>query len=124
MNLQTEGRSLIALCTAFLLAQPMQMSAQAQSSLEATVIDNAIRNNALPGKGREVLASLKKWMGPYQSVRKESKGYSAIFQNGTLPIQALEVGQVGVGCPVTKLPLSKAPNNVREIFSKCPNLKP
>jgi hypothetical protein len=124
MNLQIKNRAAMVLGTVFLLAQPMQMTVQAQSSLEATVIDNAIRNDALPGKGKEVLVSLKKWMGPYQSVRKESKGYSAIFQDGTLPIQMVEVGKVGVGCPVTKLSLSKAPNNVREVFSKCPNLKP
>jgi hypothetical protein len=119
------GVSYLAL---LLLLLPMQIAAQAQPSLEATAIDKTIRSNAMPGKAGEILGGLKKWMGPYQRLREEGdSSYSVIFDRSSLPIElsgGLIGGKLGVGCPITKLSLSSAPSNVKETFSKCPNLKP
>jgi hypothetical protein len=111
-----------------LLLYSIQIPAKAQPSLEAIAIDKTIRSNAMPGKIGEVFGDLKQWMGPYQELReKGSSNYFVIFDHGSLPIKltgGLIGGSLGVGCPVTKLPLSSAPSSVKEIFSKCPKLKP
>ncbi len=106
----------------FSLGQPM---AFAQPSIEST-IDSSIRNNSIPGASKEsnaVIVGLKKWMGPYQALKKSDDGYSASFQKGSLPIKVSLQG-VNVGCPKTSVPLSAAPANVQKVFAKCPNLKP
>jgi hypothetical protein len=127
MNRQFTYWAAIASYTLLVLLQPMQRAAQAEPSLEAVAIDQAIRSNAMPGSISEMFASLKTWMGSYQKLREEGDSrYSMVFERGSLPIQlsgGLIGGKLGVGCPVTKLPLRAAPRNVRETFSKCPNLK-
>jgi hypothetical protein len=106
----------------YLLSQPI---ASAQPSIE-NAIDSALRNNSIPGASKEsnaVIVSLKKWMGPYQKLEKAANGYSATFKQGSLPIEVSFQG-VGVGCPRTSIPLSKAPDNIKKTFGRCTNLTP
>jgi hypothetical protein len=110
-----------------LLGSSMQLTTQAQPSFEGT-IDQAFKNNSFPGageQGRELIVGIKQWIGPYKKAQKNKKddNYLAIFDRGSLPIKVSGLASVGVGCPVTKLPLSKAPSNIQKAFAKCPNLK-
>ncbi len=120
-------RSAMFLSTAFLLLQPLVATTQANEST-AAAIDKALRTNVIPtdkdGKYKKQLLSLKKWIGPYESVKEDEEGiYQAQFKNGVLPIKAGLTG-VNVGCVRTEIPLSKAPSNIRPMFEKCPDLKP
>jgi hypothetical protein len=122
MNFQKAYQSALVVCAALLLTQPVALALSASEKL----VDSALRNNSVPGGSSEsnaMIVSLKEWIGPYKKLRKNGKDYLAVFAQGTLPMQISEKS-VGIGCPNTAVPLSKAPSNIRQVFAKCPNLKP
>jgi hypothetical protein len=122
MNFQKAYQSALVVCAAILLTQPVAL---AQSAAEKS-IDSALRNSSVPGGNSEsnaMITSLKEWMGPYKQLRKNGKDYLAVFDRGTLPMK-ISGNAVGIGCPNTAVPLSKAPTNIRKAFAQCPNLKP
>jgi hypothetical protein len=126
-NLQNTHQILRGLGIVLFLSPLLPLTAQAQTSFEGA-IDRAFSTESFPGANeqqKQFIVSMKKWIGPYQKARVGNKkgNYIAVFNRGYLPIQISGLLQVGVGCPVTKLSLSKAPSNIKEAFLKCPNLK-
>jgi hypothetical protein len=104
-------------------------NAQAQVAAQAA-IDRSFRTNVgSNGKPNPLFVSLKQWLGNYQKVRKQDETtYVGIFERGSLPLEVNfktdgSIENYGVGCPVTKLPLSQAHPDLQKIFSNCPNLK-
>ncbi|WP_309730401.1 hypothetical protein [Chamaesiphon sp. OTE_75_metabat_556] len=104
-------------------------NAQAQVAAQAAV-DRSFRTNVgSNGKPNPLFVSLKQWLGNYQKVRKQDETtYVGIFERGSLPLEVNfktdgSIENYGVGCPVTKLPLSQAHSDLQKIFSNCPNLK-
>jgi hypothetical protein len=102
---------------------------QAQVAAQAA-IDRSFRTNVgSNGKPNPLFVSLKQWLGNYQKVRKQDETtYVGIFERGSLPLEVNfktdgSIENYGVGCPVTKLPLSQAHPDLQKIFSNCPNLK-
>jgi hypothetical protein len=126
-NLQSTHQILRGLGIVLVLSPLLSLTAQAQTSFEGA-IDRAFSTESFPGANeqqKQFIVSMKKWIGPYQKARVGNKkgNYIAVFNRGYLPIQISGLLQVGVGCPVTKLPLSTAPSNIKAAFLKCPNLK-
>jgi hypothetical protein len=104
-------------------------NAAAQAAAQAAV-DRSLRTNiGSNGKPNQLFISLKQWLGNYQKVRKQdATTYVGIFDRGSLAIEVNfkpdgSIENFGVGCPVTKLPLSQADPDLQKIFSNCPNLK-
>jgi hypothetical protein len=122
MNFKKAYQSALVICAALLLTPSVAL---AQSAVEKS-IDSALRSSSVPGGSSEsnaMITSLKEWMGPYQKLRKNGKDYLAVFDRGTLPMK-ISGNSVGIGCPNTAVPLSKASKNIQQAFAKCPNLKP
>jgi hypothetical protein len=94
-------------------------------------IDRMFRyeSSAPSTQGRELLIDLKKWMGAYQRIRKEGSGYVAVFDSGSLPLDAKfkpngSVESMTFGCPTSRsLSVSGAPTSVRKALSKCSGFK-
>jgi hypothetical protein len=104
-------------------------NAQAQVAAQAAV-DRSFRTNVgSNGKPNQLFVSLRQWLGNYQKVRKRDETtYVGIFDRGSMPLEINfkpdgSIENYGVGCPVTKLPLSQAHPDLQKIFSNCPNLK-
>ena len=94
-------------------------------------IDRVFRyeSSAPSSQGRELLISFKKWMGAYQRVRKEGNGYVAVFDSGSLPLDAKfksngSIESMSFGCPISRsLSINDAPTDVRKALSKCAGFK-
>jgi hypothetical protein len=104
-------------------------NAQAQAAAQAAD-DRSFRTNVgSNGKPNQLFVSLKQWLGNYQKVRKQDETtYVGIFEQGSMPLEVNfktdgSIENFGVGCPVTKLPLSQAHPDLQKIFSNCLNLK-
>jgi hypothetical protein len=104
-------------------------NAQAQVAAQMAV-DRSFRTNVgSNGKPNPLFVSLKQWLGNYQKVRKQDETtYVGIFDRGSMPLEVNfkpdgSIENYGVGCPVTKLPLSQAHPDLQKIFSNCTNLK-
>jgi hypothetical protein len=104
-------------------------NAQAQVAAQSA-IDRSFRTNVgSNGKPNPLFVSLKQWLGNYQKVRKQDETtYVGIFDRGSLALEVNfktdgSIENYGVGCPVTKLPLSQAHPDLQKIFSNCTNLK-
>jgi hypothetical protein len=104
-------------------------NAQAQVAAQAA-IDRSFRTNVgSNGKPNPLFVSLKQWLGNYQKVRKQDETtYVGIFDRGSMPLEVNfkpdgSIENYGVGCPVTKLPLSQAHPDLQKIFSNCTNIK-
>ncbi|PSB40914.1 hypothetical protein C7B77_27855 [Chamaesiphon polymorphus CCALA 037] len=131
INMQSPNR--IAIVSAIVLVSlcSFAMSATAQPTPEVA-IDRMFRDESAPGstrQGRELMGSLKKWMGTYQRTLKTGNGYVAIFDSGSLPIDAKfrangTVESMTFGCPTSRsLSASEAPMELRKALSKCAGFK-
>ncbi len=124
------NRAVTVFSTALLLVLSIELVAQAQPAPEI-VLDRLFRNesSAPNTQSREMLVSFKQWMGSYQRIRKEGGGYVAVFDSGSLPIDAKfkangAVETMNFGCPTSKsLSLSDAPSGIRQALSKCAGFK-
>jgi hypothetical protein len=129
-NRGTIDRAMTVLSTALLLVLSIELGAHAQPSPEI-VLDRLFRNesSAPNTQSREMLVSLKQWMGSFQRIRKESSGYVAVFDSGSLPIDAKfkangSIETMNFGCPKTKsLSMDTAPSSIRQSLSKCAGFK-
>jgi hypothetical protein len=129
-NLQITSQAVMLLSTFLLLVQVFATTAQAQPDPEVA-IDRMFRydSSSPSGQGREMLGSFKKWMGAYQHIRKDGDSYVAIFDRGSLPIDAKfkangAIESVSFGCPISKsLSISDAPDDLRKALSKCAGFK-
>ncbi len=116
--------------TALLSISAVATSVRAQPAPEVA-IDRMFRyeSSAPTTQGRELLIDLKKWMGAYQRIRKDGNGYVAIFDGGSLPLDAKfkpngSVESMTFGCPTSRsLSVSDAPTAVRKALSKCSGFK-
>jgi hypothetical protein len=114
-----------------LMIELISTTVQAQPAPEIA-IDRVFRyESSLPGNamGRELLPGLKKWMGAYQRIRKDGDSYLAVFDGGSIPVNAKfrtngSVESLVFGCPITRsLSISDAPIEVRTGLSKCAGFK-
>jgi hypothetical protein len=124
-----KNRAVTVLSTA-LLALSIELVAQAQPAPEV-VLDRLFRNesSAPNTQSRETLISFKQWMGSYQRIRKEGDGYVAVFDSGSLPLDAKfkangSIDTMNFGCPKSKsLSIDTAPAGIRQSLSKCAGFK-
>jgi hypothetical protein len=124
------NRAVTVLSQALLIVLSIELVAQAQPAPEI-VLDRLFRNesSAPNSQSREMLVSFKQWMGSYQRIRKEGSGYVAVFDSGSLPLDAKfkangAVETMNFGCPTSKsLSLSTAPSGIRQSLSKCAGFK-
>jgi hypothetical protein len=129
-NRGTIDRAMTVLSTALLLVLSIELGAYAQPSPEI-VLDRLFRNesSAPNSQSRELLASFKKWMGSFQRIRKEGSGYVAVFDSGSLPLDAKfkangSIETMNFGCPTSKsLSINSAPTDLRQALSKCAGFK-
>ena len=128
--MQITDRVVMVLSTALLLVQPLAITAQAQPAPEVA-IDRMFRyeSSSTSRQGRDLLISFKKWMGTYQRIRTDGNSYEAIFDGGSLPIEAKfkangSIESLNFGCPISKsLSRNDAPDALRKSLSKCPGFK-
>jgi hypothetical protein len=115
-----------------LMMELVSIRVQAQPAPEVS-LDRVFRyESTLPGNavGRELLPGLKKWMGAYQRIRKDGESYLAVFDGGSIPVNAKfktngSVESLTFGCPVTRsLSINDAPMEVRTGLAKCAGVKP
>jgi hypothetical protein len=124
------NRAVTLLSQALLLVLSIELVAQAQPAPEI-VLDRLFRNesSAPNSQSRQMLVSFKEWMGSYQRIRKEGSGYVAVFDSGSLPLDAKfkangSIETMTFGCPTSKsLSLSDAPTGIRQALSKCAGFK-
>jgi hypothetical protein len=129
-NRGTIDRAMKVLSIALLLALSIELVAQAQPAPEV-VLDRLFRNesSAPNSQSREQLVSFKQWMGSYQRISKQGGGYVAVFDSGSLPLDAKfkangAVETMNFGCPISKsLSISTAPMDLRQALSKCAGFK-
>jgi hypothetical protein len=133
LNLHIINRVVAVFGTLLLVIPPMGLTAVAQPS-PLTTLDRIFRYNSSPPgnniQDRNLLLSLKQWLGAYQRVLGEGNNYTAIFDRGSLPL-AVEFKDTGdlktlvVGCPITKaLSVSEAPIEIQKLTSRCTRSKP
>jgi hypothetical protein len=130
LSTNQKNRAVTLLSGALLLVLAIELVAQAQPAHEV-VLDRLLRNesSAPNSQSRELLISFKQWMGSYQRISKQGSGYVAIFDSGSLPIDAKfkangTIETMNFGCPTSKsLSLSTAPTGIRQALSKCAGFK-
>lgn len=128
-NLQITCLGLV-LSTAPILVQTLAITAQAQPAPEVA-IDRMFRydSSAPTDRERQLLANVKKWMGAYQRVRKDGNSYLAVFDSGSLPVDAKfkangSIESMSFGCPISRsLSVNDAPIELRKSLSKCAGFK-
>jgi hypothetical protein len=124
------NRAVTVLSQALLIVLSIELVAQSQPAPEV-VLDRLFRNesSAPNSQSRQMLVSFKEWMGSYQRIRKEGSGYVAVFDSGSLPLDAKfkangSIETMTFGCPTSKsLSLSDAPTGIRQALSKCAGFK-
>ena len=124
--MQITDRVAMVLFTALLLVQTLSITAQAQPAPEVA-IDRMFRyeSSSTSRQGRDLLISFKKWMGTYQRIRTDGNNYEAIFDRGSLPIEAKfrangSIESLSYACPISKsLSLNDAPDDLKKALSKC-----
>ena len=118
-------------CQTLLLVIPLELSGQAQPAPEVALdrvfrYESSLSSSSIPGQS---IGSLKKWMGTFQRIRTDGNSYIAVFDRGSIPIDAKfkangSVESLNFGCPISKsLSLSDAPSNIRQTLSKCAGFK-
>jgi hypothetical protein len=132
-NLKITNRVTIGLAAALLAVGTLELAAQAQVD-PAITIDRMLRFDSTPAgidrQSQIVVMSFKKWMGAYQRLRKDGNTYMAVFDRGSLPIEARFKSSgafdgLNFGCPVTNsLSLNDAPIELRQALTKCTGFKP
>lgn len=128
-----EGMTAIALTT--LLLQPHALALPNELT-EQEVIDQVfLTDTPLPGADRdeheELLAirdGVVAWLGNYQGVRPEADYLVIEFENGEVPVTVAfkdngELDAIGTQCPVTAVPLSRAPEEFQTALAECPDLE-
>jgi hypothetical protein len=128
--MQTINRIATISALVFLSIFSMATAARSQPDPEIA-LDRMFRyDSSAPSlQSQQMLGSLKKWMGRYQRIRKDSNGYVAVFDSGSLPIDAKfrangSIESMNFGCPISKsLSLSDAPDDLRRALSKCGGFK-
>ena len=116
--------------TALLLVQALAITAQSQPAPEVA-IDRMFRyeSSSTSSQGRDLLISFKKWMGTPTRIRTDGNNYEAIFDGGSLPIEAKfkangSIESLIFGCPISKsLSINDAPEDLRKALSKCAGFK-
>ena len=124
--MQITDRVAMVLFTALLLVQTLSITAQAQPAPEVA-IDRMFRyeSSSTSRQGRDLLISFKKWMGTDQRIRTDGNNYEAIFDGGSLPIEAKfkangSIESLSYGCPISKsLSLNDASDDLKKALSKC-----
>ena len=112
--------------TVLLVISSLGMVANAQPAPEV-VLDRAFRyeSSAPTTQGRGLLTSLTVWIGNYQRIRKEGSGYVAVFDRGSLPLDAKfksngSIESMTFGCPISRsVSINDAPTDIRKALSKC-----
>jgi hypothetical protein len=130
LSTNQKNRAVALLSGTLLLTLSIELVAKAQPAPEI-VLDRLFRNesSAPNTQSREMLASLKQWMGSFQRIRKEGGGYVAVFDSGSLPLDAKfkangSIETMNFGCPKTKsLSIDSAPSSIRQTLSKCAGFK-
>jgi hypothetical protein len=130
LSTNQKNRAVTLLGGALLLVLSIDLVAHAQPAPEV-VLDRLFRNesSAPNSQSRELLVSFKQWMGSYQRISKQGGGYVAIFDSGSLPIDAKfkangSIETMNFGCPTSKsLSISTAPTDLRQALSKCAGFK-
>ena len=128
-TLRPINRSIWLGCHTLLLVLSIELAVQAQPDPEI-VLDRAFRyESSSSNSQRQLIGSFKNWMGTYQRIRMDGNNYIAVFDRGSLPIDAKfkangSVESLNFGCPISKsLSLSDAPSNLRQALSKCAGFK-
>ncbi len=125
------ARACIALFPTLLLVLSIEPVVKAQPEA-AVAIDRAFRYEssfASSNTQGRLVSSFKNWLGAFQRIRTDGNNYIAVFDRGSLPIDAKfkangSVESLIFGCPISKsLSLSDAPSDVRQALSKCPGFK-
>ncbi len=128
-QLPVTSRLALILTTTLLLIKPLELAAQAQPAPEV-MVDRMFVYESSGGRFQGVIGNLKKFMGPYQRIRKDDDNYILVFDGGSLPvdIQVSESGSVSgldFGCPISRtLSISDAPSELRQVLSQCSRFKP
>lgn len=130
LSTNQKNRAVTILSGALLLVLSIDLVAQAQPAPEV-VLDRLFRNesSAPNTQSRELLVSFKQWMGSYQRISKQGGGYVAVFDSGSLPIDAKfkangSIETMNFGCPKSKsLSIDSAPSGIRQSLSKCAGFK-
>jgi hypothetical protein len=114
------------------------LAAAAPPSTEASINQIFQSTAPLPGATAEqhqdllgFKTSVVQWLGAYRAVQKQDNYYLLVLAKGTLPV-TMEFQPNGapkflsiVGCPVTAVPVSKAPRQYQKaILAYCPQIKP
>ncbi|MCY7337448.1 MAG: hypothetical protein LH613_14755 [Chamaesiphon sp.] len=128
--MQITNRVAMMSSTALLLVQALAITAQSQPAPEVA-IDRMFRyeSSSTSRQGRDLLISFKKWMETYQRIRTDGNNYEAIFDGGSLPIEAKfkangSIESLNFGCPISKsLSINDAPEDLRKALSKCAGFK-
>lgn len=130
LSTNQKNRAVTILSGALLLVLSIDLVAHAQPAPEV-VLDRLFRNesSAPNTQSRELLVSFKQWMGSYQRISKQGGGYVAVFDSGSLPIDAKfkangSIETMNFGCPKSKsLSIDSAPSGIRQSLSKCAGFK-
>jgi hypothetical protein len=130
LSTNQKNRAVTILSGALLLVLSIDLVAHAQPAPEV-VLDRLFRNesSAPNTQSRELLVSFKQWMGSYQRISKQGGGYVAVFDSGSLPIDAKfkangSIETMNFGCPKSKsLSIDTAPSGIRQSLSKCAGFK-
>jgi hypothetical protein len=130
LSTNQKHRAATVFSTTLLLILSIELVAQAQPAPEV-VLDRLFRNesSAPNTQSRETLVSFKNWMGSFQRIRKEGSGFVAIFDSGSLPVDAKfkangSIETMNFGCPMTRsLSIDSAPASIRQSLSKCAGFK-
>lgn len=132
LNLKIANRVAVV-GTLLSIVASMDLTVMAQPAPEI-IIDRIFRyNSAPPGSNiqdRNLVESLKKWLGAYQRVIEEGNNYVAIFDRASIPLKVKfkdsgEIESFGFGCPATKsISLNEAPLELQKLLSKCHGSKP
>lgn len=118
-------------CQTLLLVLSLELAVQAQPDPEVA-IDRVFRYESSFSSSNsqgQLIGIFKNWMGAFQRIRTDGNNYIAVFDRGSLPIDAKfkangSVESLSFGCPISKsLSLSDAPSNIRQTLSKCAGFK-
>jgi hypothetical protein len=125
------NRAILIVCPTLLLVILLALVVQAQPAPEVA-IDRAFRYESSFSSSNsqgQSIGGFKKWMGTFQRIRIDGNTYIAVFDRGSVPIDAKfkangSVESLSFGCPISKsLSLSDAPSNIRQTLSKCAGFK-
>jgi hypothetical protein len=127
-TLQITNRIALMLATILMLIKTSELTAQAQPAPEV-MLDRMFIYESSSGQFQGVIASLKKYMGSYQHIRKNDDNYILVFDSGSIPIDIQvsasgSIAGLNFGCPISRtLSVSDAPSELRQVLSQCSKFK-